>query len=408
MENMSILNLFSSKQMELPSKNAESSQGQFEDIFKSYLDRPEKPTPNQAVVKQVKTDKTENIDKAESTEEMAEPKSPKEVIENLKIPKEDKEKLLKMLEKAETTEELAEFLDKMVAVIKKMLLKTEGMEMDSPKMLQQVEKVLTEVAQGVLAMNNASTKDNQLLELTLDRIVDVQARQNTGSTPQLTVVKNNPQQQVQQNNQPKDNGNNAARRDAVFDIARNNANQQLSTEMKEKIVELMGTKQTTENVNVHTSSSGEEIILKTEVSEKIIKTEMRIQGPRDIMKFAEIMELAKSQKANRINIQLHPQELGKIQIQLTEQGGKVSGKVFFESDTARQFFTNSSESIRQQLAEKGVIIDNLEFAMKDFDQKQFDGWEGREKKNSSQNGAEKLTDNKDAEEDTKESDGVYA
>jgi len=408
MENMSILNLFSSKQMELPSKNAESSQGQFEDIFKSYLDRPEKPTPNQAVVKQVKTDKTENIDKAESTEEMAEPKSPKEVIENLKIPKEDKEKLLKMLEKAETPEELAEFLDKMVAVIKKMLLKTEGMEMDSPKMLQQVEKVLTEVAQGVLAMNNASTKDNQLLELTLDRIVDVQARQNTGSTPQLTVVKNNPQQQVQQNNQPKDNGNNAARRDAVFDIARNNANQQLSTEMKEKIVELMGTKQTTENVKVHTSSSGEEIILKTEVSEKIIKTEMRIQGPRDIMKFAEIMELAKSQKANRINIQLHPQELGKIQIQLTEQGGKVSGKVFFESDTARQFFTNSSESLRQQLAEKGVIIDNLEFAMKDFDQKQFDGWEGREKKNSSQNGAEKLTDNKDAEEDTKESDGVYA
>ncbi len=140
---------------------------------------------------------------------------------------------------------------------------------------------------------------------------------------------------------------------------------------------------------------------------KVIKAEIRIESPRDIMKFAELVELAKSQKATRLNIQLHPQELGRVNIELTEQAGRVSGKVMFESETARNLFSNNAEGLRQQLADKGVIVENLEFIFKESEHHEFAGWEGREGKKNGNANKGVLAD-LDNEQEKDEADGVYA
>lgn len=406
MENMSILNLFSAAQGLTPSKSADAGQGEFEGIFKSYLDRSADTAPLQNKAQQAKTEKPEKINEEE-------PSTPQEVIDNLDIPAKDKKELQKMLKEADTPEKISQFLDKLAEKIKKSFA-AEGNEVNikPAEVLKKVEEVLTQIAQSVLAASGKTTpKQNQLLEQTLDRIVDVQAK-IASNKPQLTVVK--PETVNQNSSAGHEQGDTKSGKEAMLDAAKNRNGQQLTADMKERIVQLAENRTTEPAANQNTKieiRSGEEFLVKTaEVADKVIKTEMRIEGPRDIMRFAEIMELAKSQKATRINIQLHPQELGKIQVQLTEQAGKITGKIFFESDSARQLFANNTESLRQQLAEKGVIMESLELATKDFEQRQFAGWEGRESKKNGKGGGENLINRNDTDdnEDNKESEGIYA
>lgn len=383
MENISILNLFSAKvNLELPKASAGTGQGQFEDVFKKYLDR--SGDDAQTLKPQDTSANDQTSVKAE------EPETPEEVIDNLDIPEEQKAELKRMLEDAETSEDISAFVDELMIAA--------GDESES---------VLTQLAMSLLSGETGQTEQSSmLLEETLDEIAALQAQ---GSQPQLTLIKNdnavNATDAAAEASADGDEG--TSKREMLLNLAQEkNSEQQLSADMKAKLAELAANGQKTDKVTTETTESG--FTMKAESSEKVITTEIKIESPKDIMKFAELMELAKSQKANKLTVQLTPQELGKVSIELIEQAGKVSGKITFESETAKHLFTSNSEALRQQLADKGIIVENLEFVFKDFEQHEFAGWEGREGKNSGNaNGAELLNDESE-EESPEEESGIYA
>jgi flagellar hook-length control protein FliK len=388
MENISILNLFSAQvNVEMPKAAADTGQGQFEDVFKKYLDR----SGDDAQTLKTKDTSAAQDQKSVKAEE---PETPEEVIDNLDIPEEQKAELKRMLSEAETEEDVSAFIDELMIAAQ-----------------NESEDVLTQLALSVLGGEGTQTEqDTMILEQALDQIAAIQAQ--TNNQPQLTLVKNettatNATDAAAQASAEGDEG--TSKREMLLNLAQEKSSeQQLSAEMKQKIAELAEAAkgQKTEKVTTETSESG--FTIKSETTEKVITTEIKIESPKDIMKFAELMELAKGQKANKLTVQLTPQELGKVNIELTEQAGKISGKITFESDAAKHLFTSNSEALRQQLADKGIIVENLEFVFKDFDQHEFAGWEGKEgKKSGSANGAGLLSDESD-EEKSEEDNGIYA
>lgn len=396
MEKMSILNLFNfTGATELP-KTPDNSKGEFESVFKKYLDRSEPNKPQNTSGKANEASKPERTDDAKDSE------TPEEVIDSLNISKEKKAELKKQLSEAKTPKEISEFLDNMMSMMK-----------DAGDSLKDIENTLAELAMTLLTKQEDNTsKDNVMLEQTLDKIVEVQDEIKTNA-PQLSVVK--PQQtqnaQANQQNQAKQAENsggqeNEEARKEVF-MPDSNDSEELSDEIKEKVINLASKHADQKNQN---TDMGQGFEAKTDLTEKVIKTEIKIESPKDIMKFAELVELAKSQQATKLNIQLNPQELGKVNIELTEHAGKVSGKVIFESETAKNLFASNADGLRQQLAEKGVIVENLEFLFKDFDQHEFAGWNGKEgRKSGNSNSQDTFADSGEEEADDKDlTDGIYA
>ena len=386
MENISILNLFSAKvNIEMPKAAADTGQGQFEDVFKKYLDRSGEEAQS------LKTKDTSAAQDQKSVK-AEEPETPEEVIDNLDIPEEQKTELKRMLADAETEEDVSAFVDELMIAAQ-----------------DESEDVLTQLALSVLGGEGCQTeKDTMVLEKALDQIASIQAQ--TNNQQHLTLVKNETTTATEASAQASEEGDEGtSKRDMLLNLAQEkNSEQQLSSDLKQKIAELaeVAKGQKTEKVTTETTESG--FTIKSENTEKVITTEIKIESPKDIMKFAELMELAKGQRANKLTVQLTPQELGKVNIELTEQAGKISGKITFESDAAKHLFTSNSEALRQQLADKGIIVENLEFVFKDFDQHEFAGWEGKEgKNNGSAKGTGLFTD--ESEEETSEEDnGIYA
>ncbi|PLX65946.1 MAG: hypothetical protein C0603_13300 [Denitrovibrio sp.] len=378
MENMSILNLFSAQpNIELPKEAASTGQGEFENVFKKYLDRSEKPA---------ETDTAETKSKSVKAEE---PETPEEVIENLDIPKEEKAELKRLLAEAESPEDVKKLLDRIVEMMQ-----------EAGEAVGDIETAMTDIAKSILGSEGDRTpKENIILEQSLDKIVALQTQQK--NTPQLTVVKTDgktTQEDTSKQNEPK--------KEAFLSMVQKNS-EYIPADIKDKLLEL-ATEAKAEKPN--TNNIENNFTLKSDESEKVIKAEIRIESPRDIMKFAELVELAKNQKATKLNIQLHPQELGRVNIELTEQAGKISGKVMFESETARNLFANNAEGLRQQLADKGVTVENLEFLFSESEHHEFAGWEGREGKGSRKGGNINMGVLADLnnEQETDEADGVYA
>jgi flagellar hook-length control protein FliK len=380
MENLSILSLFNnSLKVELP-KQAPVNQGEFENVFKKYLERAENNAPKQADTAQ-KTEK-ESV-------QAEEPKTPEEVIDNLNISEDKKAELKRMMSKIESEEDAKELLAEMALAIQE----AGGSE-------NQLDMALTDLAKTLLSSETDDFAGRSvLLESTLDEIV---ASQNFAKqqNPQLTAIKGGngeaSQQQQQKNSEE------------VIRVVQN-ATEELPEELQKKIMEAVSDKRAgVKDVKVDFAS---ELHAKTEPTEKVIKAEIKIESPRDIMKFAEIVELAKTQKANKINLQLHPQELGKVNIELVEQAGKVSGKVTFESETARNLFANNIEGLRQQLAEKGVIVESLEFLFQDLEHHEFAGWEGKEGNKGGKSGegvGDELNSDEENEDSPQRNDNIYA
>ncbi|XOB66248.1 flagellar hook-length control protein FliK [Deferribacteres bacterium DY0037] len=388
MENMSILNLFSAQaKVQVPkvTETTGTQQGEFENVFKKYLDRSDSSD---------NTLKTDTAKQEKNSVEAEEPETPEEVIDNLDIPEEQKAELKRMLDEADSAEDIAVFLDALIEV--------------TPV---EPEEVLTQIAMSILGSEQEVTpKESMVLEQSLDEIAAIQSAQ---AAPILTLVKNEvPQTKAQSQTQSDvqagvqvsaDSGQGESKKETLMNMVQQKNSEQLPADLKEKIAELVNAKQGSEKTTTETTDTG--FTIKTELTEKVITTEVKIESPKDIMKFAELIELAKTQKVNKLNIQLHPQELGKVNIELTEQAGKITGKVIFESETAKHLFSSNSEALRQQLADKGVIVENLEFIFKDFSNGEFAGWEGKEGKKSG-GGASALMPN--IEEEADEADGIYA
>jgi flagellar hook-length control protein FliK len=433
MKDISILNLFNfTASAELPKQAAVTVKGEFENVFKKYLDRSE-TSPEQD---------TANIKTAEKQDaglNAEEPATPDEVIDSLDIPDKDKQELKNMLDKAETKEDMQEFAD---ALKEKMT--EQGMS------LRDVEKALADMAIALLNTDSdRSAKDSLLLEEVLDKIMEVQkeqtprlvkqdeesvedgsetgevtdeASENAALTAGAETLQAQQNTQAQNTANPKMNSQNISAdtaqsgadgresaKDGKGEAQANKSDQQIPAELKAKIAEIAA------KMNSETQKSAgfdETLDTRSAQTEKVVKAEVKVEGPRDIMKFAELIEIAKSQKATKIHIQLTPQELGRVNIELSEQAGKVSGKVTFESESARNLFTSNAEALRQHLADKGVMVENLEFGFKDLTEKESSGWENRKSKNSkSADGSDSqvtVEETSDDEQNNNLTEGIYA
>jgi len=395
MENLSILNLFNASinKIELPKQAPKEPQGEFENVFKKYLDR------------SAKSEEPKKADTALKDEKVSvkkeEPETPEEVINNLDIPEDQKEELKNMLAQVDSPESAEELLEAMVKAIQANVGSGEN----------DVEIALTDMAKAILSSDEEISKeDNFLLEASLDKIIEVQKYSGQvaqkDQAPQLTALKGG-QQNSEVAAQNGDAEGEKKKSENIFKLT-DDKQEKLSPELEKKIIEAVEKKVETKAGNNDLRSDFQ---LKSESTEKVIKAEIKIESPKDIMKFAEMVELAKTQKANRLNIQLHPQELGKVSIELVEQSGRITGKVAFESEAARNLFASNGESLRQQLAEKGLVVENLEFLFQDFDQHQFAGWNSKDgKQDGKQSGGslqDEMTEESEAET-PQDSGNVYA
>ncbi|WP_303850632.1 flagellar hook-length control protein FliK [Seleniivibrio woodruffii] len=417
MENLSMLKLFnsvlksgmtqsgsSSSASGSSSSASESGKSGFEDVFKSYLDKTgsqQKPTVVKADTSAQQTQDTAEA-AAETAETVNDAETPEKVIENLNISEEAKTELKKLLAEADTQEEADAFVQQLLT-----MLQQAGMT------VEQVEDVMTDMASSIISPAEGIPQAAPVvLESVLDSIVKIQDSLQEPKAqfvipektePQKLTVTDESAKNQQQTEKP------AAVQQQTPQTKPVTEQQSAQTETAEAAEAEPEVKTTAQTTQTETAEADETVIdlasrrveakadtnqqntgdfsAKTHMTEKVITTEIKIEKPQDIMKFAELVEIAKSQNASRINVQLNPLEMGKVNIELTEQSGKVTGKVTFESETARNYFANNMDSLKQQLADKGVAIENLEFLFKDFDHHEFAGWDNGQKKGGTSSGS---------------------
>ncbi|MGC8926032.1 MAG: flagellar hook-length control protein FliK [Calditerrivibrio sp.] len=89
---------------------------------------------------------------------------------------------------------------------------------------------------------------------------------------------------------------------------------------------------------------------------------LEVKDVKDIIKIVDTIEMAKTQGVKKLTVQLHPENLGKLEIQLVESGGKINAKIFTDNEQARFLLANNIDQMRNQLQNKGIHIENMEFS----------------------------------------------
>lgn len=79
-----------------------------------------------------------------------------------------------------------------------------------------------------------------------------------------------------------------------------------------------------------------------------------------------------SNKNQQIEIQLKPDSLGKMKINLSMESNKIVGKILVENDVVQNYLENNLQELKSDLLAKGLQIDqfNIESETKDFNQNQ--------------------------------------
>ena len=138
-----------------------------------------------------------------------------------------------------------------------------------------------------------------------------------------------------------------------------------------------------------------------------------MREPRDIERLVRTMQSSVNKGESKLTVVLTPENLGKLQIQLTESGGKVTAKFLSDNENSHKIIMAQSDLLRNQLSEKGIVIDNMEFAFNDAMSKQQTGEEhGRRASKQSQRNKGFKSQEEDLEVGTQvannKSTGIYA
>ena len=93
-----------------------------------------------------------------------------------------------------------------------------------------------------------------------------------------------------------------------------------------------------------------------------------------------------SNGATRLDLQLHPQELGTITVTLTAAKGEISALIRADSAETVEMLHKQAEHIRQNLEDQGIRVDRIEvqLAEKNSDSADYNTWTNAEHHNSFQ------------------------
>lgn len=139
-----------------------------------------------------------------------------------------------------------------------------------------------------------------------------------------------------------------------------------------------------------------------------------VKDVRDIERLVRTMHSSVSKGQSKLTVVLTPENLGKLQIQLSETGGKITAKFLSDNEQSHKLIMAQSDMLKNQLSEKGIVIDNMEFAFNDTMSKGQSGDEqGKRAGRQSQQKGRNIKDNGNdlevgIEVANKKASGIYA
>ncbi|WP_081646917.1 flagellar hook-length control protein FliK [Limisalsivibrio acetivorans] len=343
--------------------------GAFEGMMKKYLNRTE----------------AGNGQRDSGSEQSTQAETPEEVIDNLDIPEEQKAELKEALAGIDSEEEAAEFLEHLQEV-----LKMNGIGVQET-MIKLAETLFVKNAEGF--SNSAGNQQNKNLALAMQNSNVMEQMSTELTQEELEVLEAKLKELASQQNGEK--------KEQVFRFVRTEGTIEANMPGSDEKPKLTGFNDG--SLFDQTIRGGE----KQQIAKPTaIPQEIEVRNPKEILKIAEMIEVAKSQEAKKLSIQLVPKDLGRMNIELVDNSGKITAKVSFESQEAKALMSSHTDQIRQHLEEKGIILEKMEFLFADRDPREEFQQDSSNKKGSSSADAGGDTPEEDEEDDS--SRGIYA
>lgn len=103
--------------------------------------------------------------------------------------------------------------------------------------------------------------------------------------------------------------------------------------------------------------------LKTDGQAPILKTSQdNIIKVQDAM--IKLFETSQEGETTRMKVSLHPENLGKVDIGLKMEDGKLTASILVENNQVRDLFTNKLGELNQSLAKQNLIIEKIHIEVK--------------------------------------------
>ena len=167
------------------------------------------------------------------------------------------------------------------------------------------------------------------------------------------------------------------------------------------------------NFNYFLKSSAEAQAKYDTAQSKEAQAPYNMKEPRDIERLVRTMQSSVSKGESKLTVVLTPENLGKMEIQLSESGGKITAKFLSDNESSHKLIMAQSDLLKNQLSEKGIVVDNMEFAYNDaMNRQQNNDEQGRRTSKQTQKGKSFRSQEDDLEVGTevanKKATGIYA
>ncbi len=163
------------------------------------------------------------------------------------------------------------------------------------------------------------------------------------------------------------------------------------------------------NFNYFLKSSAEVQAKYDTAKSKETQAPYNMKEPRDIERLVRTMQSSVSKGQSKLTVVLTPENLGRMQIQLSESGGKITAKFLSDNESSHKLIMAQSDLLKNQLSEKGIVVDNMEFAFNDAMSKQQNNDEqGRKTSKQNQKGKNFRNQEDNLEVANNKPTGIYA
>lgn len=103
---------------------------------------------------------------------------------------------------------------------------------------------------------------------------------------------------------------------------------------------------------------------------KEVQQPYNLKDSRDIERLLRNIQSSVSKGESKLTVTLTPENLGRLQIQLTESGGKITAKFLSDNENSHKLIMAQSDMLKNQLSEKGIVVDDMQFSFNDAMSKQ--------------------------------------
>ena len=124
-----------------------------------------------------------------------------------------------------------------------------------------------------------------------------------------------------------------------------------------------------------------------------------LKNSSDIGKLVKSIDQSILKGESKLTVNLYPEHLGKLEIQLAEVAGKMTAKFITESESSHKIMMSQTEALRNHLSEKGIVVDSMEFKFDDSSRQQQQQQQHQaenERRSAARNGINKKNENRDS------------